>query len=111
MSNLEPSLDGFIVLRIFIDLSQAVVARDDDPLWPDEQGASFGFAGERVVVCPDLHLVCSDQLRTEVFDDHSLLPGVVAPPHIGVLDIRIWVALSCLPGLARSSVPVVILME
>ncbi len=62
--DLEPPLKGFIVLGLWVDLPEAVVAGHDDALGPELNAASFCLCCEWVVVCPLLEMVSADLLGT-----------------------------------------------
>jgi len=59
---LEATLKGFIVLRLRVDFSQGVVARDDDCLRAELDATSFGLGREGIVICPLLEVVSTDLL-------------------------------------------------
>lgn len=56
----EPSLKWFVVLWLGVDLSQGVVAGDEDALRPELDATSFCLCWERILVCPLLEVVAAD---------------------------------------------------
>jgi len=59
---LETTLQGFIVLRLWVYLPECVVARDDDCPGAELNTTSFGLGREGIVICPLLEMMSADLL-------------------------------------------------
>ena len=88
-------------------VSWMIVAGNDNESWTNVLSRAFGFSEEGVAVCPYFEMVYENVVAfIEVLEKDGWLICVAAPPFVSVLEVSVWMVLTCLtrfagPGIAE----------